>query len=210
MIRIFKLISTSVLLAALFAMLTGCAGRDRQPVYTESEELDPIEAPPGLSQPQQRTTFEVPGYFLPELAAARGTERPPRVQPSAEAERSRSHIRFGSTGLFLTVQDEPDSVWRRLGFTLNRNGMSVQEIDDSELRYHFRFSHDPIEIERTGLARMAFWRSREVNDFSGVYRIKVRDGGDDTAEVILLDADGEILEIERAEFVLARLRDRLG
>ncbi len=209
MIRIFNLISTSLLLAAVFAMLAGCAGRDRQPIYTDSEELDPIEAPSGLSQPQARSTFEVPGYFLPELAA-QGTDRPPRVQPSAEAEQSRSHIRFGATGLFLEVQDEPDSVWRRLGFTLNRNGMRVEEQDDSQQRYHFRFSHDPIEIERTGLSRLAFWRSREVNDYSGTYRIKVREGGDETAEVILLDAEGEILEMERAEFVLARLRDRLG
>ena len=209
MIRIFKLISTSFLVATLMAMLFGCAGRDRQPIYAESEEIDPIEAPPGMSAPQARTTYEVPGYFLPELAG-QGTDRPPRVQPSAEAERSRSHIRFGSSGLFLEVQDDPDSVWRRLGFTLNRNGMKVQEIDDSELRYHFRVSHDPIELDRRGLSRLAFWRGREVQDYSGVYRIKVREGNDDRAEVILLDADGEILEMDRAEFVLARLRDRLG
>ncbi len=208
MIRILKLISTSVLLAALFAMLAGCAGRD-QPIYAESEELDPLKAPPGMTQPETRSTYEVPGYYLPELAA-QGTERPPRVQPSAEAERSRSHIRFGATGLFLEVQDEPDSVWRRLGHTLNRNGMQVQETDDSERRYHFQFSHDPIEIQRTGLSRLAIWRGQEVNDYSGIYRIKVRDGGEETAEVILLDANGEILEMERAEFVLARLRERLG
>jgi uncharacterized lipoprotein len=209
MIRTFNLIITSFLLVAVLGMLAGCAGRDRQPIYIDSEELDPIEAPPGLSQPPSRSTFEVPGYFLPELAA-QGSQRPPRVQPSAEAERSRSHIRFGGAGLFLEVQDEPESVWRRLGFALNRDGMRVEEVDDSQQRYRFRFTHEPIEIERTGLSRLAFWRSREVNDYSGVYRIKVREGGEDAAEVILLGANGEILEMEQAEFVLARLRDRLG
>lgn len=209
MIRIFKLISTTFLLAALLAMLAGCAGRDRQPVYADSEEIDPIEAPPGMSSPQSRSTFEVPGYYLPELAA-QDTARPPRVQPSAEAERSRSHIRFGATGLFLEVQDEPDSVWQRLGFTLNRNGMRVEEIDDSQQRYRFQFSHDPIEADRRGISRLMFWRSPEVTDYSGTYRIKVREGSDGLSEVILLDANGEILDMDRAEYVLARLRDRLG
>jgi hypothetical protein len=81
----------------------------------------------------------VPGYFLPELAA-QGTKPARRgCSPAPRPSASRSHIRFGSTGLFLEVQDEPDSVWRRLGFTLNRDGMSVQEIDDSQRRYRFRF-----------------------------------------------------------------------
>ena len=199
-----------LLAAVVFAMLAGCANRDRQPVYADSQEVDPIEAPPGLTQPQVRSTFEVPGYSLPELAARGNEARPPNVQPSAEAERSRSQIRFGATGLYLEVQDEPDSVWRRLGFTLNRDGMSVNEIDESDRRYRFRLSHEPIEVERTGLSRLAFWRSAEVSDFSGNYKIEVREDDSDLTRVILLDAEGAVVDMDRAEFVLARLRDRLG
>jgi uncharacterized lipoprotein len=209
MIRNLKPVATILLLFALLAMLVGCAGRDRQPVYAGSEEIDPIEAPPGLDQPQPRTTYEVPGYYLPELAA-QGSVRPPRVQPSIEAERSRSHIRFGPHGLFLEVQDEADSVWRRLGFTLNRSGMQVREIDESVRRYRFHFSHDPIEVRRTGLSRLAVWRGSEIIDYSGDYRIEVREREEEVTDVILLDARGDILEMDRAEFVLARLRDRLG
>lgn len=209
MIQNLKPVATFLILAAVLAMLLGCAGRDRQPVYADSEEIDPIEAPPGLDQPQTRTTYEVPGYYLPELAG-QGTTRPPRVQPSTEAERSRSHIRFGPHGLFLEVRDEAESVWRRLGFTLNRSGMRVQEIDESQRRYRIHFSHDPIEIDRVGFSRLAFWRGSEVQDYSGHYRVEVRDREAGLTDVILLDVDGNILDMERAEFVLAHLRDRLG
>ncbi len=210
MIRILMTMKTILVLAVISAMLTGCFNRDRQPVYADSEEIDPIEAPPGLTQPQVRSTFEVPGYFLPELAARGNEARPPNVQPSAEAERSRSQIRFGATGLYLEVEDEPDSVWRRLGFTLNRSGMRVNEIDESDRHYRFRLSHEPIEAERTGLSRLAFWRSGETMDFSGNYKVEVREEESALTRVILLDDRGEVVDMERAEFVLARLRDRLG
>ncbi|QOC23276.1 outer membrane protein assembly factor BamC [Wenzhouxiangella sp. AB-CW3] len=208
MTRILNTISSILLAAALLAMLGGCA-RDRQPIYADSEEIDPIEAPPGLDQPQFRMTYEVPGYFLPELAG-QSSARPPHVQPSAVAERSRSHIRFGAKGLFLAVEDEPESVWDRLAATLDRDGMEVREIDESQRRYRFHFDHDAPELGRTGLARLAFWRRGDTVDYSGDYHIEVRDGEGETAELILLDPDGEILEMERAETVLARLRDELG
>lgn len=205
-----SLLTRFTVLFLAVALVSACFSRDRQPVYADSDEVKPIEAPPGLSQPQPRSTFEVPGYSLPELAAQGDEARPPQVLPSAEAERSRSHIRFGPTGLYLQVEDTPDSVWRRLGFTLNRAGMNVREIDEDERRYRFRFSHDPIVSRRTGLARLAFWRSDEVIDYSGVYVAEVERESDGVTRVSLLDADGSVVEMERAEFVLARLRERLG
>lgn len=207
--RIINLMTKSMLVLAMVAVLAACATRE-QPVYADSEEVQPIEAPPGLSQPRVRSTYEVPGYFLPELAAQGNEARPPRVQPSAEAERSRSQIRFGETGLYLEVQDEPDSVWRRLGFTLNRAGMSVREIDESERRYRFRFTHEPIETPRTGLGRLAFWRGNEVTDYSGTYLAEIRRADEQFTKVALLDEQGDILDMEQAEYVLSRLRDRLG
>ena len=201
------LILMSMLLVA--GLATGCAARDRQPVYVGSDEVQPIRAPEGLSQPRVRTTYQIPGYFLPELAAVGNEARPPRVLPSAEAEASRSHIRFGPTGLFLEVQDEADSVWRRLSFALNRGGMNVRTVDESARRYLFDFRHDPIALDRTGLSRLAFWRGTEVMDYSGRFRAEVQPDGDN-ARVILLHQDGRVIDMETAEFVLAVLRERLG
>jgi uncharacterized lipoprotein len=196
-----------LLLAAI--LMTGCFNRDRQPIYVESDEVATIRAPEGLSEPRIRGTYQVPGTFLPQLAAAGNEARPPRVLTSAEAEASRSHIRFGPTGLYLEVDDEADSVWRRLGFTLNRSGMSVREVDESSRYFEFRFDHDPIYIERGRIARLAFWRSGEVLDYSGNYRVEVQPDGDAT-RLALLDSNGEVIGMNRAEYVLAILRERLG
>lgn len=196
---------------AISLLLGGCFNRERDPVYVSSEEIEPIEAPPGLDEPRTRNLYEVPGYSLPELAAQGEQERPPEVQPSAVAEQSRSQIRFGPTGLYLAVEDQPDSVWRRLGFTLNRAGMQVEQVDENQRRYVFRFTHEPIQPDAGFFDRLTFWSSPEAIDYSGRYVARVGDrteGG--VTRVELLDADGSVVAMDRAEFVLARLRERLG
>lgn len=198
-----------MLVAAL--LLGGCFNQEREPIYVASEEVQPIEAPPGLDQPNVRSNFEVPGYSLPELAAQGDQKQPPRVQPSAQAEKSRSHIRFGRTGLYLAVEDEPASVWRRLGFSLDRGDMEVQRANEGERRYVFRLNHEAFRPEQTFWGRMAFWSRPDMVDYSGQYIARIAGKGKDGAtRVELLDADGEVLDMEQAEFVLARLRERLG
>ncbi len=208
--RKLTLVTTRFCLLLLAAIvITGCFNRDRQPIYVQSDEVGAIKVPDGLSEPRIRGTYQVPGTFLPQLAASGGEARPLRVLTSAEAEASRSHIRFGPTGLYLEVDDEAESVWRRLGFSLNRAGMSVREADESSRYFEFRFDHDPIYVERGWLTRLAFWRSGEVLDYSGNYRVEVHPDGDAT-RLALLDSNGDVVDMNRAEYVLAILRERLG
>lgn len=202
---------TSILLLSTTLLLSGCFGSKSEPIYVTSEEVDPIEAPPGLDQPTTRNIYDIPGYSLPELAAQGNPENPPEVQPSSVAEQSRSQIRFGPTGLYLAVEDMPDSVWRRLGFTLNRGGMQVRQADEDRRRYVFSFSHEPIEPREGFFGRLAFWSSPDPIDYSGEYVARVDDETrEGVTRVELLDTDGSVVELERAEFVLARLRERLG
>ncbi len=202
-------ICRGLLIAVAVVSVCACAGRDRTPVYVDSEEVRTIEVPEGLTPPPVRQTFDIPGYSLPELAGS-GEARPPQVLPSAIAERARSRIRFGPTGLYLQVDDDVDSVFRRLGFALNRGGMAVREVDPDVRMYLFSFEHEPVEQTRHGMARLAFWRGTETIDYSGIYRIRVESEGQQSTRVALLDAEGRLLALEHAEFVLARLRDRLG
>lgn len=193
-------------------LLAGCSlFRGGQAVYVDSDELDPIEVPEDLTPPPVRSTFEVPGYSLPQLAAQGDESRPPQVLPSADAEQARSRIRFGPTGLYLEVDDEADSVWRRLGFALNRGGMSVIEVREGQRRYRFDFSHEPITHERGIFMRMVlFWRRPEVTDYSGEYLIEVQPETDQRTRVAILDTRGDVIRMERAEYVLSQLRERLG
>lgn len=202
-------LKTVITWSLIALVLSACAGRDRQPVYLESEEVSPIRVPDGLDEPRIRPTFEVSGVFLPEMAGQHEA-RPPRVLPSAEAERSRSHIRFGPRGLFLEVEDEADSVWRRLGFSLNRAGMQVREVRQDRQQYLFRFNDDPTVIDRSGLSRLAFWRSAERIDHSGDFVAEVEAVNDRSTRVLLFDGSGNLVEMNQAEHVLSVLRERLG
>lgn len=202
-----------LVLLGLAVMLVGCGTRgDDRPVYVQSEEIQPLRVPAGLSQPRFENQFEIPGYSLPDLAAGGDESMPPRVLSSAEAEASRSRIRFGPTGLYLEVDDEAASVWRRLGFALNRGEMSVEQVLADQRRYAMRFIHEPIQVSRRGrLSQMfLFWRAPEFLDYSGRYLIEVQRETPIRTRVAILGENGEVLPMPQAEFILARLQDRLG
>lgn len=204
-----RAIQNSLLPIAGAVLLTACAVGDSDPIYLDSAEIDPIRTPPELDEPPVRGTYRVAGVYLPQMAG-QSEDRPPRVLSSAEAEASRSHIRFGERGLYLEVEDELDSVWRRLGFTLDRGDMELEQADADDREYAFRFHHDPIVIDRTGFARLAFWQSRERIDHSGRFVVELQPVGEASTRVNLLDENGELVDMVRAEYVLAILRERLG
>src|SRR5699024_9893615 len=159
-------------------------------------------------QPQVGVVYNVPGYSLPELAATGNEMLPPTVQPSEVAEHSRSQIRFGRSGLYLAIQDEPDSVWRRLGFALNRGGMRRKSSNDDGLEYVFHLDHEPVEAEKSGFSRLLSWRKAELIKYSGRYWMvvgKESEGG--VTAVELLGESGGVLDFDRAEYILAGLRD---
>src|SRR5690625_2598058 len=133
---------TVLILMLATALLSGCFGKSREPIYKASDEIDEIEVPADLSQPQVGVVYNVPGYSLPELAATGNEMLPPTVQPSEVAEHSRSQIRFGRSGLYLAIQDEPDSVWRRLGFALNRGDMRLGSSNELGCVYVYQYDHE--------------------------------------------------------------------
>ena len=200
-------------LAALLLLTSACGLLpDRGPAYVGSDEVPPIETPPGLNEPQTASNFEIPGYSLPELAAQGDESRPPRVLTSAEAEQARSRIRFGPQGLYLEVDETAADTWRELGDALDEGDMSIDQVLDSQRRFRVLFDHEPIQITQRNLIEklFMFWKSPEYLDYSGTYLFEVQRETTDRTRVAILDADGNILAMQRAEFVLDRLRERLG
>jgi len=200
-----------VMLALMFC--AGCSfSGDKGPVYAASEEVPPLQVPEALDRPETRSTFEIPGYSLPELAARGDESQPPEVLPSEEAEKARSRIRFGPTGLYLEVDDTAASVWRRLGFAFNRGGMAINQVLDEQRRFEVNFSHDPIDVSDRGWigSIFLFWKSPDYIDYSGTYLFEVQRETSNTTRVAILDQSGEVLPMGQAEFVLNRLRERLG
>lgn len=193
----------------LVLALSACAQRDDRPIYTTHTEVSPLEVPEDLDEPSISQAYGIPGEFLPELAGQRDDSRPPRVLSSEEARQARSRILFGPRGLYLEVDDEQSSVFRRLGFALNRAEMRVLETDPDNDMYRFKLDHDPIVEDRTGLRRLAFWRRAAIYDYSGEYRI-VLEEDEGRTRVILLDENGGIVDLDPAEVVLSNIQERLG
>ena len=197
----------------VIGIAAGCGfNSNKEPLYATSEEVPPLRVPEGLSAPKTQATFDIPGYSLPELAADGDVTKPPQVPTSGEAEKSRSRVRFGATGLYLEVDDRAASVWRRLGFALNRGDMAIEKVLDGERRFKVSFSHDPIDTSDRGLISSVFlfWKAPDYLDYSGTYLFEVQRETSDTTRVAILDQEGNVLQMGRAEFVLNRLRERLG
>lgn len=109
---------------------------------------------------------------------------------------------------YLTLQDSFDRAWRRVGLALDYIGFTVEDRDRSQGVYFVRYNDPDVSGERTGLAKLAFWRSDDPVNRN--FRIKVRggeQGGD--SEVRVLDADGKELGTPTAKRILALLRDEL-
>lgn len=196
----------------LVSVLTGCAAGDRMPIYIQGEEVADLKVPESLDAPQTRQDYEIPGYYLPELAASGDVGRPPQVQTSAEAEASMAHIRFGAKGLHLEVEADQASVTEELAYVLDHEevGLILRAVDVSEHRFEFSYRHDSYVVPRSGFSRLAIWRSPEIVDHTGQFMIDVVAIGEDRCRIELLRGDGGIVGMEQAEHILAMLRDALG
>ncbi len=202
----------ALLAVGVVFLLTACGGSNKVPLYVQEEEIADLRVPEGLDQPPVRPNYEIPGYFLPELAASRDAGRPPIVQTSAEAEASMAQIRFGAKGLHLEVQADQASVAEELAYILDHEevGLILQAVDVSDSRFEFFYRHDAYEVPRSGFGRLAIWRSPEIVDYTGDFMIDVVAIGEQRCRIELLDGDGQVVGMEQAEHILAMLREALG
>jgi uncharacterized lipoprotein len=132
---------------------------------------------------------------------------PPRVSNTTSGLDDSSSFNWSSQGLYLAVEDTPDSVQRRLGLVINRAGMQRVRVDEQGV---IRFDYyQKFEGEDGFFSKMAFWSRDKAEDYSGAYQVFARPDGDQT-RVYIKYADGTDCEPDAAEHVLAVLRARLG
>ena len=196
-------------------LLAGCGGAEERPIYAQSPETQPIQVPPGLDQPETQAALRIPGESAPELAGLRQGATPPQVLPSAEASTNTSSVRYGADAgaLYLLVEDRLESVWRRLGFTLNRRDMSLQRSDESARVYEFSYTRrSPAEEEGGIWDTIMFWRGGDSEDYSGVYRVRLQsdDERPEATRVYLFRGDGSAAPAAAADHLLGLIKQRLG
>ena len=194
----------ALLLPAL--LLAACSGGQKQPEYYAATETEPLEIPDHLSKPDASQALIIQAEYMPPPSLIMET-RPPRISSTTSGIEEGSRLNWSAQGLYLLVEDTPESSHRRLGAVIKNSGMERIRVDDKGV---YRFDYYQT-FEDTGgfMKSMAFWRRDATEDYSGAYQAYVRPEGEIT-RVYIKYADGTDCEADAAEHLLAVIRKRLG
>jgi outer membrane protein assembly factor BamC len=134
-----------------------------------------------------------------QLAAA------PTVPPRATLLKGNDGMRT------LTLEDQFDRAWRRVGLALDRVGFTVEDRDRSQGLYYVRYIDPQIDnktAEKPGLlSRLKFWGDDKPK--LDQFRIQVKDDSKNGCNVNVLAKDGKQETSETAGKILTLLYDQL-
>lgn len=202
----FKRTTVFLLLGLLLAAVTACSRGQKIPEYYDARETEPLAIPEGLSTPDRSRALiiEMAPLAPPEMAME---TRPPRISSTTSGIDANSSLNWSAQGLFLLVEDTPESAHRRLGLVIERAGMERIREDDKGV---YRFDYYQTFEDGDGFfSSLAFWRRDNTEDYSGAYQAYVRPDGEN-ARVYIKYADGTDCEADAAEHLLEAIRKRLG
>jgi len=191
---------------AVVVLLAACSSKSKKPEYYDSVETESLEIPEGLSQPVSSAALLIPSPYMPPPTMIM-RDRPPRISSTTSGLDTNSRLSWSSAGLYLLVEDTPDSTHRRLGAVLENGGMQRIRIDENGV-YRFDYYQKFNSVEGF-IGKMAFWRRNNVEDYSGAYQAFTKPEGDNT-RVYLKYADGTDCEPDAAEHLLVVLSERMG
>lgn len=204
----FIRIQTGTSLCLLALSLGACSWfGDKPPEYMESREAPPLEVPADLDAPQYRSPIVI---SAPQMRMPSGDELnpgPPRVVSTGGRGDANAFIAWSAEGVYLSVNDTPESVERRLGFAIERTGMRPLPADEPDA-LRFEYAHVRYD-ERSFWQKLAFWNRGSGPDFSGIYRARIVP--DDAGSRVYLDFDsGSPATTNAAEHILGIFMERLG
>lgn len=187
-------------------VLAACSSKGKKPEYYNEVETPSLEIPEGMSKPDSSSALVIRApYMSPPSMVLQDV--PPRISSTTSGIDANSRLSWSSQGLYLLVEDTPESVHRRLGIVIERSGMKRINIDDKGV---YRFDYYQTFDEKDGFfSRMAFWNRNQVEDYSGAYQTFTQPEGENT-RVYIKYADGTDCEPDAAEHLLAVLSARMG
>ena len=112
-------------------------------------------------------------------------------------------------GSALSLNDQFDRAWRRVGLALDRVGFTVEDRDRSKGLYFVRYI-DPdtdTKSDKSWLSRLKFWGSNDAKK-NERYRVVVKEAQSGT-DVNVLDKDGGREKSDTAKRILTLLYDQL-
>ncbi len=112
----------------------------------------------------------------------------------------------------LTIDDQFDRAWRRVGLALDRVGFTVEDRDRSKGVYFVRYIDPGIDNQQADdkgwLSKLKFWGSSDDKSKQEQYRILVK-GVTSGTEVDVLNKEGVREKSETATRILSLLYDQL-
>lgn len=194
----------TLVMTALF--LAGCSSGQKQPEYYAATETEALQIPDHLSRPDASQALIIQADYMPPPSLVMET-KPPRISSTTSGIEEGSRLNWSAQGLYLLVEDTPESSHRRLGAVIKNSGMERIRVDEKGV---YRFDYYQTFEDTGGFFKsMAFWRRDATEDYSGAYQTFVRPDGENT-RVYIKYADGTDCEADAAEHLLAVIRRRLG
>jgi outer membrane protein assembly factor BamC len=180
--------------------------RGMEEVYTSSS----VDSKDTRWQPRQPNP-ELEAEMLRRLMVRLGVqESRAKAQLSGGSAAPRASLSRGSDGATLSLDEQFDRAWRRVGLALDRVGFTVEDRDRSKGLYFVRYidpETDNKVADKGWLSRLKFWgdSGKPKNE---QYQILVR-GGDNGAEINVLNKSGARENSQTAGRILTLLYEQL-
>lgn len=195
-----------LLTAVLMLSLAACSSGQKRPEYYDAAETASLEMPEGLSFPDNSQALMIFARPMPPPSMVLET-RPPRISSTTSGIKENSRLNWSAEGLYLLIEDTPESAQRRLGYVIKNSGMERIRLDDDGV---YRFDYYQTFQDTGGFWKsMAFWSQDNREDYSGAYQAFVRPDGEN-ARVYIKYADDTDCEPDAAEHLLVVIRARMG
>lgn len=181
--------------------------RGMEEVYTDQTK-DKTRWQPRAPNP------ELEAEMLGRLMARLGVQHE-RVQAELAEEQRPARatlVRSDDGARMLSLNDQFDRAWRRVGLALDRVGFTVEDRDRSKGLYFVRYIDPGIDNqaaeEKGWLSKFMFWKSDKKNEPTERYRILVKDAATGS-EVNVLNKEGTREQTETTARILSLLLEQL-
>lgn len=200
----------SIALIGSLLLLSGCETirshnpfRHREANYAAAQQEQPLEVPPGLDNPPTSEALNVPEAGGASAGANSGMAMPQTTVEGA----SSSAVYPTVSGNSLTLADQPDSAYRRVGLALERGGIgTVSGHDDNAHSYQVAVNSvvTTQPAPQGGfLHRLLHHSHSETRTVTGTVNVSIAPSGSGSVANVQGDPDA----VER---VLSMLQQRLG
>ena len=198
-------ISSGMLL--LMVALSSCGLFSGKSEYDKIPPGKSLEVPPDLDEPSAASAVRVPNATYSRLAGGPVSDGAPVGVAEPEAEKG-TRIESGNGGQELIVDDSMESVWRRLGFALQKSGLKIEDQERDRGVYSVEYVDVEAKEQRPGAFSRWIMRKKGPTDYSGTYHVQLESAGEET-RVQLRDDDGEPAAAKVNDEILTSLLEQL-